>query len=193
MYSSTLGAAAQGRRGPAQGPRSGHRASSSWSPITRPHSPSAGELDAAQRAIGEALAHRPGQRPRLGAAAPARRASASSSATTPRPSPISTDGVRARQGARHRAACVAGLERAAHAAPSATATCRPSATRRCKLAQLLLDHGDLERGRGFLVAWIERDAARRRAAVHAVRPRRIDRALGRRRGRRDAPRLRHRG
>ena len=41
--------------------------------------------------------------------------------------------------------------------------------------------------------WIERDRARRRAAVHAVRPRRVDRALGRRQRRGDAARVRHRG
>jgi tetratricopeptide (TPR) repeat protein len=113
----------------------------------------AGELDAAQRAIGEALA------------------------TVQGPSRTSLLMLRAsfRQQLGDDASAVADLseaydldkERVAESLVHGLERLRTRAERdgdlpnertaTLKLAKLLVDHGDLERGRGFLVAWIERD------------------------------------
>ncbi len=116
----------------------------------------AGELDAAQRAIGEALSTmttiseadrasllmlRAGFRHSLGDDA---------SAVEDLTAAYDIDRDRAKD------LLVDGLERLrAHAERDGDLPTERSATLR--LAQLLTQHGDLERGRGFLVGWIERD------------------------------------
>jgi tetratricopeptide (TPR) repeat protein len=113
----------------------------------------AGELDAAQRAIGEALASVAGEgrtgllllratfRQQLGDDA---------SAVTDLTEAYELDKGRASE------LLVGGLERLrARAERDGDFPTERNAT--LKLAQLLVAHGELERGRAFLVAWIERD------------------------------------
>ncbi|MDX2088817.1 MAG: hypothetical protein SFX73_13250 [Kofleriaceae bacterium] len=113
----------------------------------------AGELDAAQRAIGEALASVTGEgrtgllllratfRQQLGDDA---------SAVTDLTEAYELDKGRATE------LLVGGLERLrARAERDGDFPTERNAT--LKLAQLLVAHGELERGRAFLVAWIERD------------------------------------
>lgn len=114
---------------------------------------SAGELDAAQRAVGEALATVEGTdrtsllllrasfRQQLGDDA---------SAVQDLTEAYELDKERVAE------SLVFGLERLrARAERDGDMPTERSAT--LKLAQLLTQHGDVERGRGFLVAWIERD------------------------------------
>ena len=112
----------------------------------------AGELDAAQRAIGEALATVTGDgrttllllranfRQQLGDDA---------SAVTDLDEAYNLDKSRI-------AELVNGLERL-RARSERDGDMPTERTATLKLAQLLNEHGELERGRGFLVAWIERD------------------------------------
>ncbi|HEU0033274.1 MAG TPA: tetratricopeptide repeat protein [Kofleriaceae bacterium] len=113
----------------------------------------AGELDAAQRAIGEALATVKGKarldllllraqfRQQLGD---------DSSAVNDLSEAYELDKDQVRE------MLVTGLERLrVRAERDSDITTERTAT--LKLAQLLIDNGDVERGRGFLVAWIERD------------------------------------
>ena len=114
----------------------------------------AGELDAAQRAIGEALGNVAGEarvsllvlrasfRQQLGDDA---------SAVTDLSDAYDLDKERVAE------SLVAGLDRLrSRAERDGDLPTERVAT--LKLAQLLVSHGELERGRGFLVAWIERDA-----------------------------------
>ncbi len=113
----------------------------------------AGELDAAQRAIGEALATvqgvsrtsllvlRASFRQQLGDDA---------SAVTDLSEAYELDKERVAESLVH------GLERLRTRAERDSDLPNERAAT-LKLAQLLVAHGDLERGRGFLVAWIERD------------------------------------
>src|SRR6185436_5764101 len=114
----------------------------------------AGELDAAQRAVGEALATvqgvgrtsllllRASLRQQLGDDA---------SAVQDLNEAYELDKERAAE------PLIEGLERLRQRAErDGDLPTERSAT--LKLSQLLTAHGDFERGRGFLVAWIERDA-----------------------------------
>lgn len=113
----------------------------------------AGELDAAQRAIGEALAAVEGEgRPALLLlrASFRQQLGDDASAVTDLTEAYELD----KEGVAE--ALVAGLERLRQRAER-DSDLPTERTATLKLAQLLTAHGELERGRGFLVAWIERD------------------------------------
>lgn len=113
----------------------------------------AGELDAAQRAVGEALSglEGSGRTPLLLLRADFRqRLGDDASAVQDLSDAYELDKERVAE------ALLAGLERLRQRAErDSDMPTERSAT--LKLAQLLTAHGDFERGRGFLVGWIERD------------------------------------
>lgn len=113
----------------------------------------AGELDAAQRAVGEALANLQGARRTellLLRANFRQQLGDDASAVTDLTEAYELDKDRVTE------VLVNGLERLrARAERDGDMPTERTAT--LKLAQLLTAHGELERGRGFLVAWIERD------------------------------------
>jgi tetratricopeptide (TPR) repeat protein len=115
---------------------------------------SAGELDAAQRAVGEALATVQGK-PRTGLlllrASFRQQLGDDASAVTDLSEAYELDKQRVAD------TLVAGLERLRSRAER-DGDMPTERTATLKLAQLLVAHGELERGRSFLVAWIERDA-----------------------------------